>query len=72
MRTVMEVGDIWLKDTRDLALDNFVFHWLITDIELVDTDKWLVKYICLEKGRADYMHLYTIDMTGNPYWKKVA
>lgn len=74
MRNVMAVGDIWRKDTTMLHPDNVVKHWLITDVKLHDTDAniWRVDYICLESGRTDYSPLHTIDMTGNPYWKKVA
>ena len=69
----MQIGDIWRKDTRELHKDNRVQHWLITDIEYnASAGVWRVDYLCLESGRTDYTSLYIIDLTGNPYWKKVA
>lgn len=74
MPTIMEVGDIWRKDTRELHEGNRVQHWLITNIATYETETnvWRVEYLCLENGRIDYSPLHTIDMTGNPYWKRVA
>jgi hypothetical protein len=74
MPTVMEVGDIWRKDTRELYEGNRVQHWLIVDLwkHPVEENRWTVDFLYLETGRCECVVLYTIDMTGNPYWKRVA
>lgn len=74
MPTVMEVGDIWRKDTTSLYEGNRVQHWLITNVWKHDVyeARWAVDFLHLETGRQECVVIYTIDLTGNPYWKKVA
>lgn len=70
--SMMSVGDIWRKDTREIYEGNRVQHWLITNIYPVEDARWSVDFLYLETGRCECVVLHTINMTGNPYWKRVA
>jgi len=74
MPTFMETGDIWRKDTTSIHSANEVRHWLIIEVK-ERTDGfmgYMVRHLCLETSRVDDILVNTMDLTGNPYWKKVA
>ena len=68
----MQVGDIWRKDTSLLHRDNTVQHWLILDIQSEYAGRILVKFLYLEKALTNDVVMSFVDLTGNPYYKKVA
>ena len=73
----LQIGDIWRVDLSAVN-GNPAEHWLLTDVHRENNfissanEIYQVGYIQLESGRAVGRILYTIDMSGSPYFKKVA
>ena len=74
----MQVGDIWRVDLSAVN-GSPAEHWLLTDVHKENNFNfssaniiYQVGYIQLESGRHAGRILYNINMTGSPYFKKVA
>lgn len=66
----LEVGDIWKRIYVNSPKEK---HWLILKVSGSETsyNSVYVQYLCLETGEQGIHYMRLIDLTGNPYFKKV-
>lgn len=72
---LMNIGEIWIKDTRRILPSNPVEHWLIMnryrERSLYNGVEYLyVEYLHLETGAMRVKDFFSEDMTGNPYYRR--
>ena len=67
----LQVGDIW---KRVYVNNEAGKHWLILKVWDSNTgaNSMYVEYLCLETGEQDTHYMQVTDLTGSPYYKKVA